>query len=81
MNENNVSTNRKVDDAGIRLAPKPIGRANEKRMPAVRQEFVITPRLEYESTAEQAGRDAASTASDYQPAAPDAGGDGDKGEE
>ena len=73
MNENNVSTDRKVDDAGIRLAPMPIGRANEKRMPAVRQEFVITPRLEYESTAEQAGCDAASTASDYQPAAPDAG--------
>ncbi len=73
MNENNVSNNRKVDDAGIRLAPKPIGRAAEKRMPAVTQEFVITPRLEYETAGTEHGEDVVSTASDYQPTAPDAG--------
>lgn len=64
---------RKVDDAGIRLAPEPMTGAAEKRMPAVVQEFVVTPRLEYDSPAAEEEDRTASTASDYQPAEKDAG--------
>ena len=48
MNENYAANGRKVDDAGIRLAPAPMDGAAEKKMPSVRQELVITPRLEYD---------------------------------
>lgn len=58
-----------VDEAGIRLAPKPLDGASEKRMPAVVQDLVISPRLEYEGEEEET----VSTASDYQPAERDAG--------
>ena len=75
MNEKDVMNDRrKVDDAGIRLAPKPLAGAADKRMPAVKQEFVITPRLEYETTATaQESAAEATTASDYQPTERDAG--------
>lgn len=59
-----------VDEAGVRLAPAPITSDAEKRMPSVRQDFVIVPSLEYgEKTAGSApvGSTAVSTAHDYQP--------------
>ena len=73
MNENYAANSRKVDDAGIRLAPAPMDGAAEKKMPSVRQELVITPRLEYDGMTAAGEDGAVSTASDYQPAERDAG--------
>ena len=72
MNENNSSERRQVDDAGIRLAPTPLDGAATKRMPAVVQEFVLAPRLDYAGE-EDERREEVSTASDYQPKERDAG--------
>lgn len=62
------SKNRGVDDAGIRLAPTPIRNSSYHVMPAIKQEFVITPRLEVE---EQESADdyerRTNTANDFQP--------------
>lgn len=63
-----------VDEAGIRLAPVPLSSEAVKRMPSVKQDFVIVPTLEYgEKCAEAAptGSAAVSTAHDYQPKARD----------
>lgn len=66
--ENIKSKNRGVDDAGIRLAPTPIRNSSYHVMPAVKQEFVITPKLEIE---EQESREdyerRTNTANDFQP--------------
>ena len=40
--------NRGVDDADIRLAPTPIHNSSCHVMPTIKQEFVITPRIEVE---------------------------------
>ena len=69
MSEENVkSKNRGVDDAGIRLAPTPIHNSSYHVMPAIKQEFVITPRLEIEE--QESGEDyerRTNTSNDFQP--------------
>ena len=72
MNENSGKKNPQVDEAGIRLAPTPMDGGAAKKMPTVVQEFVVTPRLEYQ-TSDAAQAQAVSTSSDYQPAEKDAG--------
>ncbi|MCM1305907.1 MAG: hypothetical protein NC037_05145 [Bacteroides sp.] len=66
--ENIKSKNRGVDDAGIRLAPTPIRNSSYHVMPAIKQEFVITPKIEIE---EQESSDEyerrTNTANDFQP--------------
>lgn len=71
MNENSGKKNPQVDEAGIRLAPTPMDGGAAKKMPTVVQEFVVTPRLEYQ-TSDAAQAQAVSTSSDYQPAEKDA---------
>ncbi|MDE7372962.1 MAG: hypothetical protein K2N18_02755 [Clostridia bacterium] len=66
--ENIKSKNRGVDDAGIRLAPTPIHNSSYHVMPTIKQEFVITPRLEIEE--EESSEDyerRTNTANDFQP--------------
>lgn len=75
MNENSGKKNPQVDEAGIRLAPTPMDGGAAKKMPTVVQEFVITPRLEYQ-TSDAAQAQAVSTSSDYQPAEKTRAGDG-----
>lgn len=68
MAENMRNSNGMVDDAGIRLAPAPVCRDVSVSMPAVRQEFVITPQLKPETPnngEEQTAK--VTTEHDYQP--------------
>ncbi len=59
--------NRGVDDAGIRLAPTPIHNSSYHVMPTIKQEFVITPRIEVEEQEDNEFSREASTANDFQP--------------
>ena len=59
--------NRGVDDAGIRLAPTPIHNSSCHVMPTIKQEFVITPRIEVEEQEDNEFSREASTANDFQP--------------
>ena len=66
--ENIKSKNRGVDDAGIRLAPTPIHNSSYHVMPTVKQEFVITPRIEIDE--KEGGEDdirKSDTSNDFQP--------------
>ena len=69
MSEENVKPkNRGVDDSGIRLAPTPIRNSSYHVMPAIKQEFVITPKLEIED--QESSEDyerRTNTANDFQP--------------
>lgn len=64
---NNKQKIRYVDDAGIRLAPTPMNGGGTHTMPAVRQEYVIAPRLEIDDPTDDGSRSVASTADDFQP--------------
>lgn len=58
---------RKTDDAGIRLAPTPIKRDGENRLPSVRQDLVLRPVLDVEEPDSSASGNEPSTADDFQP--------------
>lgn len=55
----------KVDELGIRKAPVPLHNGSVKKLPPVRQDFVLLPSLESEGTRSQLAE--TSTAKDFQP--------------
>lgn len=62
-----TTRNNPLDAAGIRLAPTPINAESVAALPSVRQEFVIQPRLEVESSDNASKPATVSTEHDFQP--------------
>jgi len=64
--KNNKSRNKDVDAAGIRLAPTPMNNNDMNVLPAVRQEYILAPRIVVNEPQDEDTK-GASTAKDFQP--------------